>query len=335
MRAISHSELLTLTECPARWAFRYGGMLTGGDCLDTRTPSSILRAGRAWGVAVFAFHAEGEDAALEALERALNEDADELQARGSYVEGDHHAVFMELSGVLAHYAATVPPLAGLHSPEEPLEVPIPSRGGRRSSNRYRYTGRMDAVWHDEDGRAWIVEFKLRGQLTPLEQLALDRQGRRYAWAWERGTGERVAGVIYDEALNLAPKAPRVLASGRTSHDKRQITTAAAYERSCEDTRTPVDPETSAALARRQWHQRYRLVLRPEEIKQTGLELVWLARQVQLLESGVVGPVRAPSMRRCPGCAFRSVCPTPEDRDLVDALFERVPPKRLRGEAHAA
>lgn len=328
-RTLSHSELVTLTECPARWAFRYGGQLTDGDCLETRAPARVLRAGWAWGACVYALHAAGIDDARETLASALGHDAAELQELGSYDEAEHEALLGQLTGVLEHYAGTAERLHGLHSPEEPIEVALPSRGGLRSSNRFRYAGRLDAVWHDEDGRAWIVEFKLRGKLSSIEQLALDRQGRRYAWAWERATGERVAGVIYDETLSDPPRPPRVLLSGRTSHDKRQMTTAAAYRASCEETGTPVDPETLDALGRRVWHQRFRLVFRPGEIADTGQELVWLARQVQLIESGVIGPVRAPSMRRCPGCAYREVCATPDDRDLVDELFLRVPPKRKR------
>ena len=239
MRPLSHTELQTLTDCFARWDLTYSDSLAGSS-LQPKTTAPILREGRAWGAAVAAWHATGSIThATEALIHAMDEDAARLLEHGAFDRDDYQAMRAKLDGILTHYTGSVDRLV-VDSPEHEFDVPIPSRTGRRASTRYRLQGRFDGLHTDEDGRVWIVEFKLRGRLSQLEDLVLDRQGRRYAWAWWRATGQMVAGIIYDEALNQAPQPPRVLASGKTSSDKRQHTTADAYLASCQATgSTPV------------------------------------------------------------------------------------------------
>ena len=47
-----------------------------------------------------------------------------------------------------------------------------------------------------------------------------------------------------------------------------------------------------------------------------------------LDSGERIPIRNVRPQNCRSCAFREICPAP-DSELVDAWFERVPPKRDR------
>ena len=54
------------------------------------------------------------------------------------------------------------------------------------------------------------------------------------------------------------------------------------------------------------------------------------------DAGQLAPVRNPNERNCRGCRFRAICDDPWDTELVDALYERVRPKRDREvETHAA
>lgn len=329
-RTLSHTELQTLTECFARWDLTYSDALAGSS-LHPKVTAPILREGRAWGAAVAAWHATGSVArATEALTRALDDDADRMIAAGTFDRDEYTGMRAKLDGILQHYTATASRLP-IDSPEHEFDVTIPSRTGRRASNRYRLQGRFDGLHTDSDGRMWIAEFKLRRTLSTLDSLVLDRQGRRYAWAWWRATGQMVAGVIYDETLNQAPQAPRILASGKTSSDKRQHTTADWYLASCADTGATPVPETVDALRSRLWQQRHRIIFRPGELDDTGRELVSLARLVHDLEAGRITPVRAPSARRCPGCPYRDICPDPTDTPLVDAAYVRAPAKRDRNE----
>jgi hypothetical protein len=292
-----------------------------GSSLVPRVTAPVLRDGRAWGAAVAAWHATGSVAdATDALNAALDEDAAGVRATGAPGDGERDATASRLGVILRHYAASVARLE-LDAREHEFDVPV--RTG------WRLHGRFDGLHIDADGRVWIVEFKLRRRLTDLGMLALDRQGRRYAWAWREATGEQLAGVIVDETLNQAPQPPRVLASGATSHDARQHTTAEWYLASCAETGTAPSVRTVDALRARKWHQRHRVTFTAWELEDTGRELVSLTRLVGDLESGRITPFRAPSTRTCPGCPFRDVCNDPRDTGVVDALFTRTPAKHQR------
>lgn len=327
IRTISHTEVRALAICEAQWDLRYGGTLAG-DALRPRSATPRMREGRAWGRAVAAWHEHGSHTeAGQILIDALEQDADEQRAAGVYDGDAHTAMATRLVGILDHYVTTTEPLP-LTEPEHEIVVAVPSRTGRRSSSRYRFAGFLDGIHTDPDGRHWIVEFKLRATLSSFEQLALDRQGRRYAWAWQQRTGQAVAGVIYDERLAEAPKPPKVLASGKVSTDKRQITTPELYAAACMDAGQDPDLDTMQALAARRWQQRERIIFRPDELAETGAELVALAQRVGDLDNGRL-PIRTPHPAHCRGCSFREICPNPHDRPLVDANFQRVAPKRDR------
>jgi hypothetical protein len=292
-----------------------------GSSLVPRVTAPVLREGRAWGAAVAAWHATGSlTDATDALNAALDEDAARMRAAGAPDDGERDLIASKLDGVLQHYVSVTTRLQ-LDSPEHGFDVQV--RTG------WRLHGRFDGLHIDADGRVWIVEFKLRRRLTDLGMLALDRQGRRYAWAWREATGEQLAGVIFDETLNQVPQPPRVLASGATSHDVRQHTTADWYVASCADTGTTPSVRTVDALRARRWHQRHRVTFTAGELEDTGRELVSLTRLIGDLESGRITPFRAPSTRTCPGCPFRDVCNDPRDTGVVDALFTREPAKRDR------
>jgi len=327
-RTFSHSELSRLSLCEAQWDFSYGDTLAGSS-LTAKVTAPRLREGRAWGRAVAAWHVSGGDAsaARDALVLALADDADEQRAEGVYLDDEHAAMSMRMIEMVDHYAATSTPLR-LIDPERHYDVSIPSRTGRRASSVYRLSGYLDGVNIDDDGRFWIVEFKLRGRLSSIEDLALDRQGRRYAWAWSRETGYDVAGVIYDERLNEAPRPPKILASGRPSTDKRQLCTAQDYADACATAGVEPDAEMVDHLGSRVWQSRQRIIFRTDELEETGAELVSLAQRVGELESGRM-PIRAANPIVCRGCFFRAICPDPTDDYALTASYRRVPAKRNR------
>lgn len=311
---------------------RYGGALAGS-ALTTRTPALRLREGRAWGRAMAAFHWSGSSAgAAKAIVESLREDEERVRQAGGIVEPPLEETAERLIHMLEDYAADVDPIPGFQSPELELRVPLASRAGRRPSSRYALEAYLDGVAYDEDGRPWVVEFKLRGALSPYERLALDRQGLRYAWAWwaAQGRQELPAGVIFDERLNALPEAPKINKDGKPSRDKRQMIRPAAYELACRRAGVEPDPDALEAFRARRWQERTRLPALPAEVELAGQELASIAANLAELERGRRVPVRAPGPR-CSSCEFRPVCPSPTDRELVDALFERVPAKRDRKE----
>lgn len=370
IRAISYTEGSTLLTCQAQWDFNYGGYLAGATLRPKAVPIR-LQEGSGWGAAVAAFHAAADDkldAGIVAMTTALDKEAEKLKKAGFYDADAHRAMASKLRALLEQYAAEEDdrqfPLAGLHDLEQELLVPLPSRSGKGDSSRYRLQVFFDGVLTDAEGRTWLVEFKLRESLSPLELIANSRQIRYYAWAWQRETGQPVTGVIVDERLNEQPKQARwvkpkrkdegifvspgeaaalgapysdkeqeafggasIEARRTVSHAKDQVTTPESYLDACKRADVEPVPETLEAIANRRWSQRHPIFLSDHEVAESGDELVSLGRQVAAIDSGQVYPVRNVKPQNCNGCRFREICNDPSDSDLVDSLFTRRPAKR--------
>ena len=361
IRAISHTEQSTLLTCQAKWDFKYGGYLAGSTLRPLAVPIR-LQEGKAWGAGVAAFHSAVEDkidAGIVALTAQLEKEAEKLEKKGFYDKDDHLSMASKLRALLEQYADEEEgrdiQLAGLTKLEHELMVPLPSRTGKGDSSRYRLQVFFDGVLEDAEGRIWLVEFKLRGKLSPLELITNSRQIRYYAWAWQREFGKPVAGVIVDERLNEQPKPAKIVnakkgvgkevevpildketkkPTGETkmvwrapSEDKAQLTTPELYEEACREYGVEPDQETLDAFSSRRWSLRERVFLPPREIEESGTELVSLGRQIAAIDSGQNYPVRNVKPQNCNGCDFREICNDPHDSELVESLFERRPAKR--------
>jgi len=337
---LSHSEASRFLSCQAAWDFSYNGTLAG-TALKSKNVRVILRQGRAWGAGVAALHHSGrlELATLVAL-WSLEEDAEQQREFGFFDAEEHEKISRETVGMLQHYADSADPL-DLEFLEHEIHVPIPSRTGKRSSNRYKLQLFLDGTVKDEDGKLWIVEFKLRGQLSSFEQIMLSRQLRWYAWGYREKYGVTPAGVIVDERLNVLPKPVKLNQNGEVS--KTQSCTPAEYVAACakaeitkkkgEEPTIGMEPDAEVLqkLEDKKWQKRERLILRPDEIDEAGKQLVSFAQQINGMENGDVYPVRNSTPYNCGGCAFKEICADPSDTAVVDALFERVQAKHEREE----
>jgi hypothetical protein len=333
-RSLSHSEIGTVSDCEYRWAFRYGGQLTGGDALRPKVSALRLREGRAWGRAVAAYGAhlddviwDAEQAGRHALDESLEEDAKEQRSYGVHDPAAHEEAAARLRALFDLYVETTEPLP-VDRLEDELDVPVPARTGTgRGSSRYRFRAYLDALHRDALG-VWVVEYKLRGRLTALEDVARATQNRRYAWAAREAYGLDVVGFVVDEFWNEVPREPRVLKNGRPSHAANQIVRPGDYRDVCLSLGEEPDPETLATLEARRWSGRHRIQFRDGELDQVGRELTSAARLIGELDSGARTPVPNPKPQHCNGCPFREICPDPLP-DHVDLMFERTPPKRDR------
>ncbi|HXJ48683.1 MAG TPA: PD-(D/E)XK nuclease family protein [Candidatus Acidoferrum sp.] len=324
-RWISHSEASVLLDCQAKHDFSYVDQLAGSS-LKPKTKHLRLREGKAWGRAMAVYHERfGALAAHYAIDTSLGEDAAEMILEPEDLEETR----VKLHALLDSYAADAEPL-GVDQTELELDVQIPARSGKRASTLYRFTGFIDAIKQEPKGD-WLVEFKLRGQLSSLEQVAFMRQIRWYAWGHQQQTGRPVAGVIVEERLNQEPKPARILANGLPSHATNQITTPGLYAAACRDAGITPQEDTLVALADRKWQARHTIFLTRAEIEEAGKQLTSVANLAGQFDSGLLYPTRNPSQFRCPSCAYRDICNTPSDADLVDALFDRVPAKKDRQE----
>jgi hypothetical protein len=328
-RPLSHSEVAAALDCQVRHSFAYTGVLTDGDALKPKTVAPKLRAGRAWGRAVAAWHENhgDEQHAITAMAVALSLDEAEMREHGVFDQDQFDTLNQHLCDLLADYMAHAEPIA-LTRPEHELHIAIPSRTGVRDSTVYELLCYLDGVHTGDDGRDWIVEFKLRGQLQPLELIAKSRQLRWYAWAWRKQTGRPVAGIISEERLDTAPAEVRLNQNGSIS--KVQSCRPDAYIAAGGS-----DADVLEKLESKRWQQRHPLVLTERELDEAGKQLASAGSLIHQLDTGLLYPIRNPSPMRCPGCAYRDVCVEPGDVELVDALFTRSVPKRDRRElAHA-
>jgi hypothetical protein len=336
-RSLSFSEVSTAQTCKARWAFSYGGQLTGGTTLKSRHVLPILRDGRAWGAGVAAWHERSSQTllayveALDVMRQSLDEDLAFMKDAGVMTNAtldQRNDAMGRLERMFHHYTSLSEPLANLTRLEDTIDVAVPSRSGKRGSSRYRFGAKIDGFTEAEQNADWIVEFKLRKKLNPRWFIELARQYLYYAWARQRESGRRVIGIVVDERLNAIPNLPKILRSGRVSSDKDQLTTVPFYLAACEQAGQDPDPETVMALQARTWQQRVFVLFRPDELEEAGRELVSAAKDIRDLDSGELYPVRNASQIVCNGCRFKRICKDPTG-SLVDELFIRTTPKRLR------
>jgi hypothetical protein len=253
-RLLSHSEIDTALTCWARHAFAYTGRLTEGYALRPREIPVVLSEGRAHGSAVARWHERGRTLtaaleAAEALRRSLAADEQEMMAAGVTPPVENRvATESRLTEILGHYVDTVEPLGNLTRLEEEIVVAIPSRTGVHASSRYRFQCFIDGWTLDEQGRPWLVEFKLRRRLQTVELIANSRQLRWYAWALRQAKGIEPVGVLVDETWNETVSPPRMIASG-VSHARQQHTTADRYIAVCREHGVEPHVDTSTHIER--------------------------------------------------------------------------------------
>jgi hypothetical protein len=325
-RLLSVSESSTLLDCPWRHALAYTGQLTDGDALAPKTTPLLLREGKAWGRAMAALHGSWNRTtqrvdAVQAVRASLAADAEQRGRAGIYDPDAEATTERHVLAVLDHYISLTEPLP-LHHPERHLILPLPA--AERHSNRYRLEVYLDGL-HDDEWGSWVVEFKWRASnLIDFEIATFDRQLRWYAWAWREHLGIEPVGVILDERIGEEPSPVRFNQDGRVS--KIQSCTPEAYMAAGGD-----DLMVATKLSNKQWQARRRITFRPGELDWAGRELRTVARLVHMYDNGQLAPMRNANPRNCRGCRFRAICADPFDRELVDALYDRVPAKRDREE----
>lgn len=319
---VSHSEISTLLECEAKYDFRYGDYLAGSALRPKHQPD-VLNEGRAWGAGVATWYATGDLAkAFEAVRKEAEGVSDEAHKVEALV-----ATITEMLEDFVTYDAPAIDLVEFHGAESELDVPM--------DRDYLFQGRVDGFCRQpkltgED--IWVVEFKLRRSLSRYETLVSDLQGRRYAWAYREMTGEAPAGVIFVERLNQLPMPPKMLASGKVSHDKRQKVRPMAYTKACDDAGERWRLDVRKALEEREWAKATRVSYSGQELDEIGEDLFSTTALLTEIHSQLRKPIRNVTPR-CSGCPFWDVCLGSADtEEMVDALYERRESKRAQVDA---
>lgn len=353
-RLLSHSEVQSALSCLAQWDMKYGGRLAGST-LRRKAVAPLLSDGRAWGAAVAAWHAAPDPfdlfvnfnpmlarwVAHQALRRSVEADVVKSFEQGVYVDVESEVERADrLAVIFDHYCSTAEKLPNLTLLEGELLTPIPSRGGKRASTRYRFHGFLDGFTILPGDEEWLVEFKLRKTLSTREQVEKMTQPKWYAWAYRQITGRTPAGVIVEERLNDAPKPARIVKGKKKgtfapSHAKDQMTTPEAYIAVCQEFDEEPHDDVVEALSARDWQKRHWISYRPSEIEEAGRELVSAGLLIRQLDAGDLYPIRNARPGNCNNCDFRAICSNPADDFYVETLFERTVPKRDREPLHAS
>lgn len=95
--------------------------------------------------------------------------------------------------------------------------------------RLYYTGTIDLLVKDKDGKYWLVDHKTTNSIDIYDKNSdMDRQISRYWWAIERFMDIKIEGFIYNIILKDYPVPPKQLKSGALSKDKSQRTNLYLY-----------------------------------------------------------------------------------------------------------
>jgi len=282
MLTISHSEAETAHSCQLKWSFRYGRGL------KPLTTAYRLRRGRGWGIAVADYHRCFDQIdplamARNTLTEALADEWKKTFPDGAFqhvpmeAEVEARELHAELDALLVHYAKFQPPL-GAHDLERKYLVGVPGLRGAETGRAARLDVRIDLMQRDEHG-LWLVEHKLREDLTPFKLITRSRQWRWYAYAHKRAGGEPIVGVIVDERRAVLPSEPMLLKNGSVSRDKAKRVDPDEYLAACRDAGHEPDEEALAAYRARIWQERHHIFLSDLELVEAGRQIASSARLI--------------------------------------------------------
>lgn len=112
---------------------------------------------------------------------------------------------------------------GIPQLEVNFRVDIPMDVTPYGYDKAVYSGTLDRVAEDAHGQLWIVEYKTAKSVSTLH-FENDTQVSAYCWAGNFLYDRPITGVIYQQHRKEIPHEPKILANGRISQDKAQLTT---------------------------------------------------------------------------------------------------------------
>ncbi|MEW6555112.1 MAG: PD-(D/E)XK nuclease family protein [Actinomycetota bacterium] len=319
--SFSSSRIDAFATCTQRYHFKYV------EGLEPKVTAPELAFGSLWHEAMEAYYQHRHNAythALDALDEAWNRQVCDLGNTGQLWDEDYQRMQEELEllrGMLSHYDdywGEADRDMVILATEVSFRVPVIKPGGKRPVAYF--TGVIDLVELDlETGGIFIWDHKTVSSFGSswFAQNSIDRQFRRYAWAYEKLTGKEVRGFCVNAARKKLPVPPRELKDGSPSKDKAQDTTYELYM--AELTKRNLDPADYTDILEHlkakgnTFFERDGFAFNEGEIAEVETELYWLYRRM----IAKVPPVKTPSplctqIRSCP---YRVLCveDTPEAR----------------------
>jgi hypothetical protein len=226
---IRTSDRLMFRRCRRRWG--WNSHLRGN--IGPKQSASPLWMGTGFHFAMEDFHGENKYGNPMNAFRIFR-DATIRAARNDMrrLPGDINELTVLACGMLEYYSTqwlrTRDPLKtfvynGIPQLEVNFRVDIPMDVTAYGYDRAVYSGTLDRVIEDEHGQLWIVEYKTAKSVSTLH-FENDTQVSAYCWAGNLLYGRPITGVIYQQHRKEVPHEPKVLANGRISQDKAQLTT---------------------------------------------------------------------------------------------------------------
>lgn len=187
-----------------------------------------------------------------------------------------------------------------------------------------YTGIIDLLIQDQDGKYWFVDHKTTNALDIYDKNSdMDRQISRY-WAALEQMGYSIQGFIYNILLKDYPQPPKVLKSGALSKDKSQKTDYTLYTQAIVD--NGLNPEDYADFLQylqeqpKEFFRRITVDRTPQERKTSLEELEQVIEDIQI-KSELLKPKWYRNITKdCHwDCAFKSLCQAEMDGSNADHI----------------
>ena len=304
------------------------------------TPKLFFMVGTAVHEAIDA-QARGEDykAALEAY---IAQEREDRIAQYRDITGSNPASYefeefeenAEFAGLLAdqyfdHYGS-VNPTEEMGLKVVATEVPFKLPMELSAYDDVYFVGTFDAIYTDieTESRFYLGENKTAASCPDINDVSRSNQFVGYNWAFQRLTGLKPAGTLYNLIIKRLIKEPRVLKTGKLSTDKSQATTAKKYFEAIQaGGRDPLDYVEFLEYLRERDENDTRF-FRREMFYYSQTHLAHWARDVLYPVAGdmIKSPAIYPNLTSCQFCSVKDVCESmflgEDTSEALDSKFEQ-------------
>lgn len=171
-----------------------------------------------------------------------------------------------------------------------------------------YTGKIDAIATDRDGRVWLMDHKSFTTLPDENFRFTNQQILLYAWAMElMDEYPKPDGVIWDYIRTKVPSKPELLKNGTMSQRQLDTTKKVYMDALVEAGLDPADYQdylNKLEGREKNFYRRIYLPINNRMIEPVVNDLIETAKEIQALHD----VVRARSLdRHCSFCSFKMVC----------------------------
>lgn len=205
--------------------------------LGTRESASPLWFGSGFHFAMEDFHgARNYPSAVAAFEAYVKATYRQAKGDNRFLPPDWPELVQLGRGMLSYYTdiwlVARDPLKtfvwqGVPQCEVNVLIPLPI--SHPDYDEVYFGATFDRVVEDEDGCLWILDYKTAKRIQ-TQFFQTDPQISAYCWAASRMYGKPIRGFIYQQHRKELPVEPRLLANGKVSITKTQLTTHRHYRR---------------------------------------------------------------------------------------------------------